>query len=37
VTLSALEIEAVRTGEPLRTTNKREVAEWEAKRQLLGR
>jgi thymidylate synthase (FAD) len=35
--LTALEIEALRTGEPLKTTNKREIAEWDAKRARLGR
>ena len=34
--LTRLEIEAIRTGEPLSTTNKRENAEWEVKRQKLG-
>jgi hypothetical protein len=34
--LTRLEIEAVRTGKPLATENKREVAEWEAKRARLG-
>jgi thymidylate synthase (FAD) len=34
--LSRLEIEALRTGEPLATDNKREVAEWEEKKQWLG-
>ena len=31
-----LEIEAMRTGQPLATDNKRETAEWEAKRERLG-
>ncbi|MBL9149719.1 MAG: FAD-dependent thymidylate synthase [Phycisphaerae bacterium] len=35
--LTSLEIEALRTGEPLKTTNKREIAEWDAKRARLGR
>ncbi|MGF1634867.1 MAG: FAD-dependent thymidylate synthase [Phycisphaerae bacterium] len=34
--LTRLEVEALRTGQPLATTNKRESAEWEAKRQALG-
>ena len=34
--LTRLEIEAVRTGKPLATENKREAAEWEAKRARLG-
>ena len=34
--LTGLEIEALRTGEPLASENKRENAEWEAKRQRLG-
>lgn len=34
--LTRLEIEAMRTGQPLNTTNKREAAEWEAKRAKLG-
>jgi len=34
--LTKLEIEAVRSGNPLATENKREVAEWEAKRARLG-
>jgi thymidylate synthase (FAD) len=36
VRLSRLEIEAIRTGQPLATDNKRESAEWEAKKQRLG-
>lgn len=36
VHLTRLEIEAMRTGKPIETTNKREAAEWEAKRQQLG-
>ncbi len=36
INLTRLEIEAMRTGEPLATTNKRENAEWEAKRRKLG-
>ena len=35
--LTGLEIEALRTGQPLASTNKREVAEWEAKRTRLGK
>ncbi len=35
--LTSLEIEALRTGQPLNTTNKREIAEWDAKRARLGR
>jgi thymidylate synthase (FAD) len=35
--LSRLEIEAFRTGQPLATENKRELAEWEAKQQKLRR
>lgn len=34
--LSGLEVEALRTGEALRTENKREQAEWEVKRKRLG-
>jgi thymidylate synthase (FAD) len=34
--LSRLEIEALRTGQPLASENKREVAEWEAKQRRLG-
>jgi len=34
--LTRLEIEAVRSGKPLATENKREIAEWEAKRARLG-
>jgi thymidylate synthase (FAD) len=34
--LTGLEIEALRTGQPLASTNKREIAEWEAKRARLG-
>jgi len=34
--LTRLEIEAVRSGQPLATENKREIAEWEQKRQKLG-
>ena len=34
--LTSLEIEAIRNGTPLDTTNKREIAEWEAKRADLG-
>jgi len=35
--LTRLEIESLRTGTPLATDNRREVAEWEAKRARLGR
>ena len=34
--LTRLEIEAIKTGQPLATSNKRETAEWEAKRAKLG-
>ena len=34
--LTRLEIEALRSGEPLASANKREVAEWEAKRERLA-
>jgi thymidylate synthase (FAD) len=34
--LTKLEIESVRSGKPLATENKREAAEWEAKRARLG-
>ena len=34
--LTRLEIEAVRSGKPLATDNKREQAEWEAKKAKLG-
>jgi thymidylate synthase (FAD) len=36
VHLTKLEIEALRTGQPLATENKRETAEWEAKKAKLG-
>jgi thymidylate synthase (FAD) len=36
VTLSRLEIEALRTGQPLNTSNKREGSEWEEKRKAFG-
>lgn len=36
MTLSALEIEAVRSGQPLATSNKREQEEWATKRARLG-
>ena len=36
VHLTRLEVEALRTGQPLATDNKRENAEWEAKRKRLG-
>jgi thymidylate synthase (FAD) len=35
--LSRLEIEALRSGKPLATENKREIAEWEEKRAKLGK
>jgi thymidylate synthase (FAD) len=34
--LTRLEIESIRTGQPLATANKRETAEWEEKRKKLG-
>jgi thymidylate synthase (FAD) len=34
--LTRLEIEAIKTGQPIATTNKREAAEWEEKRKRLG-
>ena len=34
--LTGLEIEALRSGKPLASSNKRENAEWEAKRKQLG-
>src|SRR4051812_1344549 len=34
--LTRLEIEAIRSGQPIATTNKREAAEWEEKRKRLG-
>jgi thymidylate synthase (FAD) len=34
--LTRLEIEAIKSGQPLSTTNKRETAEWEAKKTKLG-
>jgi thymidylate synthase (FAD) len=34
--LTRLEIEAMQSGQPLASTNKREIAEWEAKRKRLG-
>src|SRR2546423_9344768 len=34
--LTRLEIEALRSGQPIATTNKREAAEWEEKKQRLG-
>ena len=37
VHLSRLEAEALRTGEPLKSDNKRENAEWEEKKKRLGR
>lgn len=36
MTLSALEVEAARTGQLLASTNKRELAEWEDKKKRLG-
>jgi thymidylate synthase (FAD) len=37
VQLTGLEVESLRTGKPLASTNKREQAEWDAKRGLLGK
>jgi thymidylate synthase (FAD) len=34
--LTRLEVEAIRSGQPIATTNKREAAEWEEKRKKLG-
>jgi len=34
--LTRLEIEAIKTGQPINTTNKREAAEWEEKKKRLG-
>jgi thymidylate synthase (FAD) len=34
--LSKLEVEAIESGKPLGTENKRELAEWEQKRKRLG-
>ncbi len=34
--LSRLEIDAIKSGEPLATTNKRESAEWDEKKKQLG-
>lgn len=36
VHLTRLEIESLRTGQPINTTNKREAAEWEEKRKRMG-
>eukprot|EP01132_Coremiostelium_polycephalum_P003119 gene3119-3900_t len=36
IKLTRLEIEAIKTGAPLKTTNKRENEEWETKKKLLG-
>jgi thymidylate synthase (FAD) len=36
VRLSRLEIDALRSGKPLDTTNKREAAEWEEKKKKMG-
>ncbi len=36
VTLSRLEVEALRSGQPIQTDNKREQAEWQEKRKTLG-
>jgi len=36
VHLSRLEVEALRTGQPLASENKREAAEWEEKKRRLG-
>jgi thymidylate synthase (FAD) len=35
--LSRLEVEALKSGQPIQTENKREIAEWEEKRKRLGR
>jgi thymidylate synthase (FAD) len=37
VTLSRLEVEALRTGQPLASDNKREIAEWDEKKKQLSR
>jgi thymidylate synthase (FAD) len=34
--LTRLEAEAIRTGQPLASQNKREIAEWEEKKKALG-
>jgi hypothetical protein len=34
--LTRLEIEAIRTGQPLASDNKRELSEWEEKKKRLG-
>jgi hypothetical protein len=34
--LSRLEINAIKSGQPLATENKREIAEWEEKKKKLG-
>jgi hypothetical protein len=34
--LTRLEVESLRTGQPIATTNKRETAEWESKKKRLG-
>jgi thymidylate synthase (FAD) len=36
VHLSRLEVEALRTGQPLASSNKREQAEWEQKKKSMG-
>lgn len=36
VSLTRLEIEALKTGQPLNTTNKREATEWEEKKKRFG-
>ncbi len=36
ISLSRLEVEALRTGQPLASENKREIAEWEEKKKRLG-
>jgi len=36
VSLTRLEVDAIRTKQPLNTTNKREIAEWEEKMKRLG-
>lgn len=36
VHLTALEVEAIKNGQPIQTSNRREVSEWEAKMSILG-
>lgn len=36
VSLTRLEIEALRTNQPLKSNNKREISEWEEKKKKLG-